>query len=171
MSKKWLWLTIAAVAVGGFAAGMVVAQEEEWDFDFLPASYAESHTPTLVEWREVQFNALEPRRAYLTDRLRQIRCVLSVTEWGIALVVYTSTQPGWDMYLGDGAWACSDEEVKTTYAEAVEEIADSVRNYFPVADDEALNIEFWIEDRVVAGWEYGIMYVGDELIFFELFPW
>ena len=46
MSKKWPWLTIGAVAVGGFVAGMVVAQEG--DLDFLPAHYSESHTPAPV---------------------------------------------------------------------------------------------------------------------------
>ncbi len=161
MSKKWLWLTIGAVAVVGFVAGMVVAQEG--DFDFLPAYYAESHTPTLVAWREVQFNAFEDRELYLTDRLAQTSCALFVEDWGIDLEVGTSTEPDWDMYLGDGYFACSDEEVTTTYAEAAEEIADVVRDYFPELADEDLYIEFYIEDAIVAAWEDGETFVGDEL--------
>jgi len=191
MSRKWLWLTIGAVAVVGFVAGMVVAQEG--DFDFLPAYYAESHTPTLVAWREVQFNAFEDRELYLTDRLAQTSCALFVEDWGIDLEVGTSTEPDWDMYLGDGYFAlfvedwgidlevgtstepdwdmylgdgyfaCSDEEVTTTYAEAAEEIADVVRDYFPELADEDLYIEFYIEDAIVAAWEDGETFVGDEL--------
>jgi len=161
MSKQWQWLTIGAVAVVGFVAGMVVAQEG--DFDFLPAYYAESHTPTLVAWREVQFNAFEDRELYLTDRLAQTSCALFVEDWGIDLEVGTSTEPDWDMYLGDGHFACSDEEVTTTYAEAAEEIADVVRDYFPELADEDLYIEFYIEDAIVAAWEDGETFVGDEL--------
>ena len=164
MSKKWLWLIIAAVGVGGFVAGMVVAQEG--NYDFLPAFYAESHTPTLVAWRELQFNAYEDREMYLTERLGQTSCVLYVEEWGIDLEVDTSTEPGWDMYLGDGDFACSDEEVRTTYAEAAEEIVDSVRVYFPEIADEDLYIEFYMGGVLpVAGWEDGETLVGDEVDF------
>ncbi len=163
MSKKWLWLIMAAVAVVGFVAGMVVAQEG--DFDFLPAHYAESHIPTLVAWRELQFNAYEDREAYLTDRLGQISCVLYIEDWGIELAVDTSTEPDWDMYLGDGDFACSDEELIATYTEAAEELADIVRDYFPELDDEDLYMEFFMEDALVAGWEDGETFVGDELDF------
>jgi len=163
MSKKWLWLTIAAVAVA-FVAGMVVAQEE--DFDFLPAYYMESHIPTLVAWRELEFNAYEDREAYLTDRLAQTSCALYVEEWGIDLEVGTSTEPGWDMYLGDGDFACSDEELIATYAEAAEELADSVRDYFPEIADEYLCMNFYMEGEIVAQWEDGETYVGDEVDYF-----
>ena len=168
MTKKWLWLTIGAVAVVGFVAGMVVAQEEEWDLDFLPAYYSESYTPTLVEWRKVQFNAFETREAFLTDRLRQTNCVLYLDEWGINLTVRTSTEPDWDMYLGDRDWACSEEEVKTTYAEAAEEIVDSVRNYFPEIADEDLHVVFYIEGSSwpVAVWEDGETFVGNEALLY-----
>ncbi len=162
MSKKWLWLTIGVVAVGGFVAGMVVAQEE--DYDFLPAYYSESHTPTLVAWREVQFNALEDGEVYLTDRLGQTSCVLYVEYWGINLEVDTSTKPDWDMYLGDGDFACGDEEVRTTYAEAAEKLADIVRDYFPEIADEDLGIEFFMEDVPVAEREHGETLVGDEML-------
>ena len=164
MSKKWLWLTIGAVAVVGFVAGMVVAQEG--DFDFLPAYYAESHTPTLVAWREVQFNAFEDRELYLTDRLGQTSCALFVEDWGIDLEVGTSTEPDWDMYLGDGDFACSDEELIATYAEAAEELADSVRDYFPEIADEYLCMNFYMEGEIVAQWEDGETYVGDEVDYF-----
>ena len=166
MSKKWLWLTIGAVAVVGFVAGIVVAQEG--DFDFLPAYYAESYTPTLVEWREVQFNATEDRERYLTDRLRQTSCALYVEDEGINLVVDTSTDPDWDMYLGDRDWACSEEELKTTYAEAAEDIVDSVRKYFPEVADEDLHVVFSIEDYVwpAAVWEDGETIVGDEVFLY-----
>ena len=162
MSKKWLWLTIGAVAVVGFVAGMVVAQEE--DFDFLPAYYSESYTPTLVEWREVQFNALEGYERYLTDRLVQTSCVLDINEYGMPLRVGTSTTPDWDMYLGDGDFACGDEDVRTTYTEAAEKLADSVRDYFPEIADEDLGIEFFMEDLPVAEWEHGETLVGDEML-------
>ena len=169
MSNKWLWLTMTAVAVVAFVAGMVVAQEEEWDLDFLPAYYSESYTPTLVEWREVQFNALEDHDVYLTDRVGQTSCELYVEEWGIDLEVGTSTELDWDMYLGDGHFACSEEEVRTTYAEAAEELADVVRDYFPELADENLCIGFFMEDVMVAAWEDGETFVGDEL--FEFLFW
>ena len=161
MSRKWLWLTIGAVAVGGFVAGMVVAQEG--DFDFLPAYYSESHTPTLVAWREVQFNASETYEAYLTDRLWKTSCVLDVNNYGMVMRVGTSTTPDWDMYLGDEAFACSDEEVMATYAEAAEELADVVRDYFPEIADEDLQMWFFMEDEMVALWEDGATLVGEEL--------
>ena len=167
MSKKWLWLTIGAVAVGGFVAGMVVAQEG--DFDFLPAYYSESHTPTLIAWREVQFNALEDRDVYLTDRVGQTSCELFVEEWGIDLEVGTSTEFDWDMYLGDGNFACSEEELRTTYAEVAEELADIVRDYFPELEDEDLYMGFFMEGVMVAAWEDGETFVGDEL--FEFLFW
>jgi len=167
MTKKWLWLTIAAVAVGGFVAGMVVAQEG--DFDFLPAYYAQSHTPTLLAWREVQFNALEDREVYLTDRIGQTSCELYVEEWGIDLEVGTSTEFDWDMYLGDGNFACSEEELRTTYAEVAEEMADIVRDYFPELEDENLYMGFFMEGVMVAAWEDGETFVGDEL--FEFLFW
>ena len=162
MSKQWLWLIIAAVAVVGFVAGVVVAQEE--DLDFLPAYYSESHIPTLVEWREVQFNAIEDGELYLTDRLGQTSCVLYVEYWGINLEVNTSTKPDWDMYLGDGDFACGDEDVRTTYTKAAEKLADSVRDYFPEIADEDLGIEFFMEDVLVAEWEHGETLVGDEML-------
>ncbi len=164
MSKKWLWLTIGVVVVA-FVAGMVVAQEEEeLDLDYLPEYYLESHTPTLAEWREVQFNALEDGELYLTDRLVQTSCVLYVEYWGINLEVNTSTKPDWDMYLGDGDFACGDEDVRTTYAEAAEKLADSVRDYFPEIADGDLGIEFFMEDVPVAEWEQGETLVGDEML-------
>ena len=85
MNRKWLWLVIVAVAVAGFVAGVVVAQEEDWDWDiwYLPDYYSESYTPTLAEWTELEFNAYEDRKAWLTDRLQQISCILWVTELGI----------------------------------------------------------------------------------------
>jgi len=166
MSKKWLWLTIAAVAVVGFVAGMVVAQEG--GFDFLPAYYSESHIPTLVEWRELEFNAYEDREMYLSGRLWQTSCALFVEEWGIDLEVDTSTNPGWDMYMGDGYFSCSDEEVRTTYTEALEWIADSVRDYFPEVGDEDLYVEFYMDDVLVAVWEDEEMFVGDDV---EDFLW
>ncbi len=164
MSKQWLWLIIAAVAVGGLVTGMVVAQEEEWDLDFLPEHYAESYTPTLAEWREVQFNAIEDGELYLSERLVQTSCVLYVEYWGINLEVNTSTKPDWDMYLGDGDFACGDEEVKTTYAEAAEKLADIVRDYFPEIADEDLGIEFFMENVLVAERECGETLVGDEML-------
>ena len=164
MTNKWLWLTIVAMVVGAFVAGMVVAQEDEWDFDFLPAYYSESHTPTLVAWREVQFNALEDHDVYLTDRVGQTSCELFVEEWGIDLEVGTSTELDWDMYLGDGHFACSEEEVRTTYAEAAEKLADSVRDYFPEIADGDLGIEFFMENVPVAERECGETLVGDEML-------
>ncbi len=164
MTRNWLWLTIGAVAVVGFVAGMVVAQEEEWDLDFLPAYYSESYTPTLVEWREVQFNALEDGERHLTDRLVQTSCALYVEYWGINLEVDTSTKPDWDMYRGDGYFACSDEELRTTYTEAAEKLADIVRDYFPEIADEDLGIEFFMEDVLVAEREHGETLVGDEML-------
>ncbi len=164
MNRKWLWLVIVAVAVGGFVAGVVVAQEEDWDWDYwyLPEYYSESYTPTLVEWKELAFNTYEDRKAWLTDRLQQTSCALWVTELGINVEVDTRTKSGWDMYLGDGDFACSDEEVRATYTEAAEEILDLVYDYFPELDEEDVWIEFFIEDVLVASWVYGEMLLEGE---------
>ena len=164
MNRKWLWLVIVAVAVGGFVVGVVVAQEEDWDWDlwYLPEYYSESYTPTLAEWTELEFNAYEDRKAWLTDRLQQTSCVLWVAEWGIDVEVDTRTSSDWDMYLGAGDFACSDEEVRATYAEAAEEILDLVYDYFPELDEEDVWIDFFIEDVPVASWEYGDMLLEGE---------
>jgi len=162
MNRKWLWLVIIAVAVGGFVVGVVVAQEDDGYFWFLPERYSESYTPTLGEWRVVQFNAFEDGEWPLTDRLQQTNCTLWVSDMGLDLEVDTRTRPGWDVYLGDGEFACSDDEVKAAYTEAAEKIADTVSDYFPELDTEDLWIDFFIGDKRIVAWIGGEMFLNPD---------
>ena len=108
MNRKWLWLVIVAVAVGGFVVGVVVAQEDDWDIWYLPEKYSEPYTPTLLEWKELDFNAQSAHEAWLSDRLQRTYCTLCSMDEFMFMEVGTKTQPGWDMYMGVGQFACSD---------------------------------------------------------------
>ena len=155
MSKRWLWLTIVAVAVA-FAAGWGVAQEARV-FPYLPAEYSEEYTPTLAEWREVEFNAFWNCEGPLTDHLRMISCRLLAMPGGLWVYVDTKTRPEWDMYEGDGDFSCPDEEVRATYAEAAEGLARSVRIDFEEIADEDVGIRFSIHGHNVGVWQDGEM--------------
>ena len=159
MSKRWLWLTIAAVAVA-FAAGWGIAQEDR-EYPYLPAEYSEAHTPTLAEWTEVEFNAYWNCAGYLTDRLNKINCTVLAFPWGLDVDVETETRPEWNMYEGDGDFLCSDEEVRATYAEAAEEIMDWLIIDFEIAAED-VEIDFYIEGAGVGVWEGGEMTLAGE---------
>ena len=164
MNRKWLWLVIVAVAVGGFVVGVVVAQEDDWDIWYLPESYSESYTPTLLEWKELDFNAANAHEAWLSDRLQRTYCTLCSMDEFMFMEVGTKTQPGWDMYMGDGQFACSDEEVRATYAEAARHELMAISLCFPGIDKEAVTIDFLIEGKSIGYWWDGEIMLGtDEL--------
>ena len=63
MSNKWLWLTIGAVVVVAFVAGVVVGQAgihlqasppPVLKYPYLPAEYSKPFTPTLADWQALE---------------------------------------------------------------------------------------------------------------------
>ncbi|MCK4323381.1 MAG: hypothetical protein KAW89_02545 [Armatimonadetes bacterium] len=164
MNRQWLWLVIVAVAVGGFVVGVVVAQEDDWDIWYLPESYSEPYTPTLLEWKELDFNARSAHEAWLSDRLQRTYCTVSSMDEFMFVEVGTKTQPEWDMYMGDGKFACSDEELRATYAEAAQIELMVISLCFPGIEKEAVTIDFLIDDKSIGHWWDGEMILDtDEL--------
>ena len=160
MSKRWLWLTIAAVAVA-FAAGWGVAQEDQ-EYPYLPAEYSEAYIPTMAEWREMEFNAFWNCEGPLTDRLKTISCRVLAMAGGVVVYVDTKTRPEWDMCEGNGDFSCPAEEVRATYAAAAEGLARSVRINFEEIADENVQIRFSIHGHNVGVWQGGEMTLAGE---------
>jgi len=166
MTKKWLWLTIGAVAVA-FVAGVVVAQEG-LKYPYLPAEYSELYLPTKAEWRGMQLTANQNCEGSLSDKLIKTHLQTFVLPTGIILSVDTKPQPGWNVYLGNGRFSCSDREVRAAYAEAADrgsgtDIMNLVRLSLPGIADEDVVMHFYIRGGSVGTWTDGVMtLVGDE---------
>ena len=161
MSKKWLWLTIGVVAVGGFVAGVVVAQEAR-KYPYLPEKYSEAYTPTLAEWRGIVLCSICNSSSYLTDRLLRCSMVAVAKPAHLFVNVDTKTQPGWNTYLGNGRFSCSDREVRAAYEEAAAEGMQFVWVLFPEISESDVQIEFQIQGALVGTWQGGKMTLEGE---------
>ena len=165
MTKKWLWLTIGAVAAVGFVAGLVVAQEPPL-YPYLPEKYSLAYVPTLAEWSVLHLTARQNNEAYLTSRLIKKSCTATALGSHLRVQVETETQAGWNTYLGKGRFSCSDQEVRTAYEEAADgsavSIIDWVRLYFAGISDENVRIHFRIRGDDVGTWQGGKMTLEGE---------
>ena len=167
MSKKWLWLTIGAVAVA-FIAGAVVAQEG-LKYPYLPAEYSKLYIPTRAEWEVVCLTAVQNYEGALSDKLRQTHvAVRAMPTSGLVLLVDTKPQPGWNVYRGNGRWNCSDRELRAAYEEAADStsalsIMPMVRSFFPGIANKDVEIQFFVNGGSVGAWTDGVMTLaGDE---------
>ena len=160
MTKKWLWLTIGAVAVA-FVAGVMAAQEG-LKYPYLPAEYSEPYLPTGAEWRALTLTVRLNGEGELSDKLIRKRLQAHALTFSLVLSVDTDAQPGWDGYLGDGRFT-SDSEARAAYAEVADGdfweggLMHWVRVYFPEVADEDVKIHFRIRDHAVGTWQGGKM--------------
>ena len=165
MTKKWLWLTIGAVAVGTFVAGLVVAQEGLL-YPYLPDVYSERYIPTLAEWRALDLTAHWNYEGGLTERLIRTSLEASALDRDLVLLVGTKPQPNWPVY-SNGRFTCSDREVRAAYQEAADSLGSpcimaTVRNHFPGIADKDVQIQFFIDGGEVGTWQGGKMTLEGE---------
>ena len=162
MSKKWLWLTIAVVTAGAFTAGWVLAQEDR-RFPYLPEKYELAYVPTLAEWRALWFTAYQNCTDALSDGLVKTSANIHLADPSCLKVeVDTETQSGWDVYLGNGRFSCSDGEVRAAYEEAAEELMVPLRFCFREIADDDVRIAFAIKSSPVGTWQGGKMTLKGE---------
>jgi len=165
LKTRWIWTVVGVIVVLSFLAGWAVAQET-LKYPSLPAAYSAPYMPTLGEWRALEFTAHENCSEFLTNRLIRRSCRAHLSPEGLKVIVDTRPQPTWDVYLGNGRFACSDRELRAAYEEAADGSSTSIMNYvralFPGIDSNHVVIEFGIQGSLVGTWHNGRMTLEGE---------
>lgn len=116
----------------------------------------------MAEWQALKLTAYSNTEVGVTDRLIRTSCAALTLPSGLNLIVDTRTQPAWDVYLGNGQFACPDREVRAAYQEAVEPIIRYTHAFFPEIADKDIQIDFFMHNSEVGSWQGGKMTLEGE---------
>jgi len=157
---------LVLLLLGGLCGWAVASNQKVKGYPFLSDSYNAEHIPIFAQWMELEFTAVHNHESYLTDKLVRTDCVAYLLEDRLSICVDTRTQPGWDVYLGEGRFSVSDRELRAAYTEATNRILKDIRIYFPEKEsglsDQEIEIAFAIYGSEVGVWKGGVFKLEGE---------
>lgn len=130
-----------------------------------------SHVPSAEEWGSLLTTAYSNSEMYLTDNLVSASMTVEHLWWSAIeadspsylISVNTKTQPGWNVYIGNGRFSVSDRVVRAAYRDAAQYIvSELLMGSVAAVPHEEILIAFYINGVEVGYWRDGEMILAGE---------
>lgn len=83
--------------------------------------------------------------------------------WYLGVVVDTRPQVGWNVYIGEGKFSVSDDEVRRAYREAGETVVNTMLNFLAMGTDpDIIVVDFRINSVHIGVYTRGVMELANE---------